>query len=184
MPDSRAQLESIWATLNNLDDALAAFIIHECGKEDTKTEREPWSGTWKVPRVPALAWAQECAGVRQGVGAPVHHLPNSASSHGSLPPAGGSSAWHTGPVPDCQHARLFLGPRAFCCALHLDCTARPFLSIRPAPPIPSKDPTHVTSSPVLALAFRAELVILSFIDSWCRLSDSSSRLSRNERGVF
>ena len=66
MPDSRAQLESIWATLNNLDDALAAFIIHECGKEDTKTEREPWSGTWKVPRVPALAWAQECAGVRQG----------------------------------------------------------------------------------------------------------------------
>lgn len=45
--------------------------------------------------------------------APVHHLPNSASSHGSLPPAGGSSAWHTGPIPDCQHARLFHSPRAF-----------------------------------------------------------------------
>lgn len=66
-----------------------------------------------IPRVPALAGAQECAGVRQGVWAPIHHLPNSASSHGSLPPAGGSSAWPTGPTPNYQHARLFHSPQAF-----------------------------------------------------------------------
>lgn len=89
---------------------LSLFVTVE---RNTQTEREPWSGTWRVPRAPALAWAQECVGVKQGVWAPVRHLPSSASSHGSLPPAGGSSAWHTGPVPDCQHARLFLGPRTF-----------------------------------------------------------------------
>lgn len=39
-------------------------------------------------------------------------FPNSASSHGSLPPAGGSSAWHASPAPGCLHARLFHGPLA------------------------------------------------------------------------
>ena len=31
----------------------------------------------------------------------------------SLPPAGGSSAWHAGPSPDCQRARLFRSPQVF-----------------------------------------------------------------------
>lgn len=48
-------------------------------ERNTQTKREPWSGTWKVPRVPALASAQECA-APPFITSPTQH-PSTAPCH-------------------------------------------------------------------------------------------------------
>lgn len=82
-----------------------------------------WKGIHQRPRGNPLvpeSPQSPCPGLGRGMCwgeagslGPIHRLPSSASSHGSLPPAGGSPAWHTGPTPSCQHARLSHSPRTF-----------------------------------------------------------------------
>lgn len=78
---------------------LQLSLFMDVGRRPPGTRREP-SSTWKVPRAPALVWAQKCAREKQRAFFVI--LPNSASSHG-----GRKFSLAAGPVPNCQHARLF-----------------------------------------------------------------------------
>lgn len=88
-------------------------------------------------------------------------------------------AWHAGPAPSCQHARLFHSPPAFA-APSTGNTCQAVLFTWPNLSSPSRGPTHVTSSLEPVLNPTAELATPSSTDSWPRLSNSSSRLSRNQ----
>lgn len=89
---------------------LSMFVNVERNIPETKRV----AGAWKIPQSPcAVSWAQECVWERQGARPCLFVIfPNSASSHGPLPPAGGSAAWHTGPAPNCRHTGLSHGPLA------------------------------------------------------------------------
>lgn len=180
MPDGRAQLQSIRAALKNIDAWAAPLSLFTNAERNTRDQEGTLVWYLESTQGACPGWGPGmCWGEAGSLGP--HSSPPQFSILPQLPATCRRkfSLAHR-PYPKLPARQALSQPPSLHYFLHLECTARLFLSTWPTPLIPCKGPTHVTSSLEPALATMAELVIPSFIDSWHRLSDSSSRLSRDE----